>query len=87
MYFKSAKLRSFGKKNVKIPDNFRLLISGKTINRDTREKPGKNFNNSLKDTSAIRGTIAEIHLRLSKVDKSTTSKPFKGMGLSARCAQ
>ena len=71
--FKPTKSRSFVVKRGKTPDNFRFSISLTMIPALSEcpvKRKGKIFNDTLRDTSAIRSAVDDLELWLTKVDES-----------------
>ena len=82
MKFKPAKSSSFIMKKGRKADNFRFSLSGTTI-PTLLEYPVKNlgkiFNNTLRDTHAVRASVGDLEFGLTRVDKSGIC-----VGISAR---
>ncbi|XP_061925310.1 uncharacterized protein LOC133664585 [Entelurus aequoreus] len=80
MRFKPAKSRSMVLKKGKVEDKFRFNITGTAI-PTISEKPvkslGKVFDCSLRDTTSIQSTCAELDGWLKSVDKSGLPGKFK----------
>ncbi|XP_053332775.1 uncharacterized protein LOC128506382 [Clarias gariepinus] len=80
MHFKPSKSRSMVLKKGKVDDKFRFYIKGiaiPTISEKPVKSLGKVFDSSLKDSSSIQSTCAELDGWLKSVDKSGLPGKFK----------